>query len=56
MIAAADREAVLEILAALDYVPLLEDVLSSEYDGASDVLRAYPSYPADWFIRCFDYL
>lgn len=57
LIAAADWEAVLKVLAALDYVPLLEDVLSCEYDGASDALhRAYPEYPATWFARYFDYL
>ncbi|MDW5327015.1 hypothetical protein [Plantactinospora sp. KLBMP9567] len=57
LIAETDRGAVLEVLAALNYVPLLEDVLSSEYDGTNDALRdAYPSYPPTWFIRYFDYL
>ncbi|AVT29154.1 hypothetical protein C6361_06215 [Plantactinospora sp. BC1] len=57
LIAETDRGAVLEVLAALNYVPLLEDVLSSEYDGTSDALRdAYPLYPPTWFIRYFDYL
>ncbi len=57
LIAEADREQVLEVLDALGYVPLLEDVLSSVYDGTSDALRdAYPSYPPTWFIRFFDYL
>lgn len=57
LIAGADRDAVLEALTALDYVPLLEDVLSAAYDGASDALRAaYRSHPPTWFIRYFDYL
>jgi hypothetical protein len=57
LITGADRDAVLEALAALDYVPLLEDVLSAAYDGGSDALRAaYRSYPPTWFTRYFDYL
>jgi hypothetical protein len=36
LIAETDRRVVLEVLAALNYVPLREDVLSAEYDGASD--------------------
>jgi hypothetical protein len=48
---------VLGALTEHGYVPLLGDVLSREYDGVSEALRAaYSSYPPTWFIRYFDYL
>lgn len=57
LIAATDRRVMLEVLAGLNYVPLLEDVLSAEYDGTCDTFRdAYPSHSPTWFIRYFDYL
>ncbi|GAA3778006.1 hypothetical protein GCM10022225_77290 [Plantactinospora mayteni] len=57
LIAETDRGAVLEVLAELNYAPLLEDALSAGYDGTSGALRgAYPSHPPTWFIRYFDYL
>lgn len=57
LIAETDRRVVLEVLAALNYVPLLEGAVSAEYDGNSDVLRdAGGSYAPTWFTRYFDYL
>jgi hypothetical protein len=57
LIAETDRRVVLEVLAALNYVPLMEGVLSAAYDGSCDVFRdAYSSYSPTWFTRYFDYL
>jgi hypothetical protein len=55
-IAERDLGMVLEALAALDYVPLLEDVLFSEDYQASDAMRAHRSHPPSWFDRYFSYL
>jgi hypothetical protein len=46
LIAETDRRVVLEVLAALNYVPLREDVLSAEYDGAMRA-RCLSVVPAD---------
>jgi hypothetical protein len=57
LIAENDRGVVLEVLAALNYVPLLEGAVSTEYDGNSGVLReAGGSHTPTWFTRYFDYL
>ncbi|BCY10167.1 hypothetical protein [Actinoplanes sp. L3-i22] len=48
LIGGPDLDALLEILAELTYVPLLEDVLNTPYDGAS--------VAPTWFVRYFDFL
>lgn len=57
LIAYADWWNVLEVLTNHGYVVLLEDALSRPYDGTNDAVRhAYPTHPATWFDRYFDYL
>jgi hypothetical protein len=55
-IAERDLGLVLEALAALDYVPLLEDVLFADAYEASDAMLAHRSHPPSWFDRFFSYL
>lgn len=59
----ADRRRVHRALDGLGYEQVPEDLLRTEYDGASDVLRRYyegKGVPgrtaASWYLRYFDYL
>jgi hypothetical protein len=52
-----DRHRVESSLTDLGYLNVPEDVLSTRYDGRSDLAAFYPPQdPPSWFIRFFDYL
>jgi hypothetical protein len=53
----ADSDRIVRALRDHGYRQVPERILWSVYDGTSDALRAaYPTHPATWWIRYFDYL
>lgn len=53
----ADSDRIVRALRDHGYRQVPERILWSLYDGTSDALRAaYPTHPATWWIRYFDYL
>jgi|KBSSwiS6_1023812.scaffolds.fasta_scaffold105715_1 hypothetical protein len=53
----ADRNRIDDELNALGYVAISEHLLSTRYDGVSDLgSHDSPEHPPTWWIRFFDYL